>query len=1054
MRPWGAAPTGDRAPRGEACRSGWYAGRLAAAAVLALLLGPAALGAQRLPQLPPPSDTIPPAAARADALPADTLPADTVLSPRERAMERLRALPTTPVQPDTSAVADEAEADAVEADAEATEPTDEAPDDVDAEVPEPDDAAVEVDPTAPRRPLDRALTPDTAEVVRDEAAIRALLTRLEGYVATEYRGEAAVFEGQGQRLRLSGDSRVGRDGNAIETDSLLVYSGVTGLVCGYGNPVLTGDAEPVESDRVCYDIDRGLGMAEGARTTFVQGGTWYVRGPRNRVFLLDREPAGELYGERAQFTSCDLPEPHYVFEARSLKMVGDDIMVARNVTLRFEDVPVFWLPWMVQSLKPDRRSGLLTPQFGVNDIVRNRTGYNRRISNLGYYWAINDYASALVAFEWFSNNYTSLEGNLTYRWLRQFLEGRIALRQYWRQEEFGPGRRDLSVNTTNSWRPDERTNINVSGDYATSTGFVRDYSFDPRELNRDIRANASLNRTFDWGSMTLGARRAQQITDDRIDWTLPSLGLTLRPITLFAGADGTGGLTWSGSGRAERTLREVNHELTPNARGQEVVNASADHRLALGRLSLSQSVSFRDQTESARPPIERPDTILPALPDSSTQTLNWSSALSFQQTLWSGTTFSPQVSVAGNQIRNDATGGSYVSAPNRISAGATLATTIYGFWPGFGDYERIRHKISPSLNWSYSPGVTTSPLQDSIFGVRNLREQNRIGLSFNQTFEAKVRGDREEPAPRRNGAPARPADGAAEPGEEEDADDPDPAPVEAEEPAPGEPRRLPPSRTINLLSINTSTTFQYDFVAAREEGRGFLTEQITNSIRSDLLPGLQIGVTHHLFEMGDTPEDGGLPSRSFSPYLTNLNTSFSLDNNFWLLRILGLSGTRPDPDAEPEPEVEEDEDAFDLDRRDDTRGSIVSRTGGPGMGLRSPRNGWRATLSYSLNRPRPLAGATTRPQSQSNLNGQLAFSPTEHWSVNWTTSYSFTTGQFDTHVLTLTRDLHRWQANFDFIKAPNGNFALQFRVHLLDNPDLKVDYDQRTDPSDRLRMSQ
>jgi hypothetical protein len=46
-----------------------------------------------------------------------------------------------------------------------------------------------------------------------------------------------------------------------------------------------------------------------------------------------------MYGQRAQFTSCDLEEPHYVFQARSLKMVQDDVMVARNVTLRFGTSP-------------------------------------------------------------------------------------------------------------------------------------------------------------------------------------------------------------------------------------------------------------------------------------------------------------------------------------------------------------------------------------------------------------------------------------------------------------------------------------------------------------------------------------------------------------------------------------------------------------------------------------------------------------------------------------------------------------------------------------------
>jgi len=64
---------------------------------------------------------------------------------------------------------------------------------------------------------------------------------------------------------------------------------------------------------------------------------------------------------------------------------------------------------------------------------------------------------------------------------------------------------------------------------------------------------------------------------------------------------------------------------------------------------------------------------------------------------------------------------------------------------------------------------------------------------------------------------------------------------------------------------------------------------------------------------------------------------------------------------------------------------------------------------------------------------------------------AFTDGQFSDHVLTLTRDLHRWTANFDFIKAQNGNFALQFRVLLTDNPDFKLDYDQRTDPNQRDR---
>jgi hypothetical protein len=1077
--------------------------------------------ARHLPQLPARTDTVPPdtvrpapaaadtvpadtarpAPAAADTVPADTtppapaaadtVPADTVLTPRDRAIGRLRSLPTTPVQRIPDPAEDEGAGEDEDETGDEAGQAEDRPGDEDA-----------ADRDGPRS----AWSDDADDRVLTEDEIRALLSNLVGYTATEYQGDAAVFEGAaGNRLWLTGSNKVTRDGFSIETDSLLVYAGDTGRVCGYGNPILSGDADPVESDRVCYDIDSGMGMAERARTTFDQGGLWYVRGPENRVFVLNRDERHELYGERTQFTSCDLPEPHYVFQAQSLKMVREDVMVARNVTLRFEDVPVFWLPWMVQSLKPDRRSGLLTPQFSVNDIVRNRTGYNRRISNLGFYWAVSDYASVLVAGEWFSNNYTALESSVTYNWLRQFLQGRLAVKQFWQHAEFGTGRRELSVSTNNSWRPDERTNIRLSGDYITSTSLVRDYSFDHNELNRQIASQASIDRSFGWGSMSFGAQRRQQLTDDQINWTLPSFSMNLRPLTLFAGEDGMGGLTWSGSGNANRTLREVNHQLTPRAQGQELVNANARHSLALGRLSLNQSVEFRDELMQARPEGVSGQDSIPALDETSSQALNWNTSLSFQHTLWAGTTFSPNVSIQGRQIRDPRTheitgGGDYVAEPNRISAGASFGTNLFGFWPGFGEYDRIRHKISPTLNWSYSPRPTTTALQDSIFNIGDLRERNRVSLSFNQTFEGRVRdrngdtGDAtapgargaangaardearadEEDAEGRNGADRngadRPADGRSGPDGETrgaadaDGDPEDPDSPGADEPIDrtGEPRRLPPSRVVNLLSLNTSTSFEYDFVRAREEGQGFMTEEITNSIRSDLVPGLQLGMTHSLFEQGERPEGGGVAPRTFRPYLTRLNASFSIDQDFWLLRLLGLGGGNGDAAPGPGPGAAPAGDGFadhemDMDARDPGRGAMVPRAGGSPMGMTGGPGRWRASLNYSMDRPRPelvAQGGFAGVRDQQTVRGSVSFRPTEHWGVNWDTSYSFTTGEFDAHRLTLTRDLHRWQANFDFIKAPNGNFAMQFRVHLLDNPDLKLDYDQRTDPSERLREPQ
>jgi hypothetical protein len=74
----------------------------------------------------------------------------------------------------------------------------------------------------------------------------------------------------------------------------------------------------------------------------------------------------------------------------------------------------------------------------------------------------------------------------------------------------------------------------------------------------------------------------------------------------------------------------------------------------------------------------------------------------------------------------------------------------------------------------------------------------------------------------------------------------------------------------------------------------------------------------------------------------------------------------------------------------------------------------------------------------------IGFDPTENWAVSWSTQYNLTKGEFGQHVIRLERDLHRWRATFQFLKSPNGNFAFNFFISLLDQPDIKLNYDQQT----------
>ncbi|HKJ01350.1 MAG TPA: putative LPS assembly protein LptD, partial [Longimicrobiales bacterium] len=350
-----------------------------------------------------------------------------------------------------------------------------------------------------------------------DSIVSALLD-MPGFALTEYQGGEADFSAKDRVLVLHAmegtRARVNREGLEVQADSSITYSEAEGKVRTVGASTFTPpEGEAVESQGLVYDLPKAVGSARGARTSYAQGGgKWLVRGD------MPLAAQDSMFMSHAIFTSCDLEVPHYHFETDEIKIIGGKVMVARPVRLYFADVPVAWLPFIAQSTSQGRASGILTPTFSVNDIVRNSNGYRRRISNLGFYWAMSDYSDAIVAMDWFSDNFLSLTSSIDYRFNRQFLNGNLDFRQYWRRD----GSKELALDTRHNWEIDERTSVRISGRYATSTDFIRQNSFNPAEVTQSIDSEGGMNRRFGWGSLSLSANRRQYMSDDRIEWTLPT----------------------------------------------------------------------------------------------------------------------------------------------------------------------------------------------------------------------------------------------------------------------------------------------------------------------------------------------------------------------------------------------------------------------------------------------------------------------------------------------------------------------------------------------------
>jgi hypothetical protein len=857
-----------------------------------------------------------------------------------------------------------------------------------------------------------------------DSVVNTLLA-LRGYIATEYRGDTAHYRADSTRLELRGSPQVARQGNQLGAKELIVYDQKRAFACGYGEPELRARqmTHPVQSDTVCYYVDRGLAVARGAQTTVDEGASWYVR--LDHAYIDAR--TDNVYSHGGKFTDCDLPwdHKHYYISASEIKVVRHNVMVARNATWYFADVPVFWLPFMVQSLSRGRRSGLLMPRFGINDIAR-QGRYNRRIEDVGFYLAINDYMGAELALDWMSNNYTSLRGSMDYRFNRQFLNGGLTYRNLWKNE----GGRTFTLSTSNSWQPDERTRVGVNANYAQDTRFVQQRTLDPRELNRSIDSNVSISRNFDWAAVSLGGSRRQSLNSGTTTWD-PGFSVNFSPVSLFGSAPGEerwySNASWNGSGsvRLQRTdVGEDNRNLSAQSRREFTSNVSSG--FTVGRFSWSQSADFREETRELR---AFADTTRAPLPAFDQQTGGWSMSVSYQQPLIGTSTFTPNVSLGGQFIRNDSSDQRLIMAPMRVDFSTSLRTDLYGFWPGIGPFAAFRHRLSPSFSYNYSPRVTADSLQRRAFGGRGVTaERNTLSIGLSQTFEAKYRSEAADTT-----AAARDTTGG--------------------------PRRRQQARAVNLLSISTEALL-YDFVRARD-GLGIVNTQIGNSVQSDLLRGLQLSFAHELFRTDTViSEVSGLSGnvgdghirplavrnatatrRVFDPHLSTVNASFSLSGNSWLFRVLRLGRRDTVPEARDTPPPEEDEPVQAgpaIDRTQSEFGLVGTSRRSETSSRRSGVGTWSGSFNYTMIRPRNAAAGSTNQM----MTGNFSFQPTENWTVRWSTGYSFTTKDFTDHVLTLTRTLHDWDANFDFLKAQNGNFSFQFRVHLRANPDIKLDYSQ------------
>jgi len=957
--------------------------------------------------------------------------------------------------------------------------------------------AVIVSAVAPRAFAQRVTArPDTAardSVARDstrkelvkwaetDSVMRALMER-RGYSATRYQGERVVFDAKTRTLDLSGDpAAVGRGATLVVGDTIL-YSDVTKLIVVRGDTNILRDpsqnAEDVVSRGVLtYNIATRRGSVSNISTTVESGERWFVSGVE-AAFVSDttgRNPT-TFFVREGDFTTCDDSVPHYYFRAGRIKMVSKTLLVARPAVLYIGEVPVLWLPFMFQDIRSGRRSGILTPRFGVSEIFRNSPSYRRHVDNVGYYFALSDYADARLWLDWRSGarptegdpGWIKYNGEFQYRWLSRFMTGRFAT-SHDRQ-------RTGNTNTAVSWAHQQdfsqTRKLSFNLNFVTNTSIQRTNAFDPRQVMGTISSQATYSQKVGPASMTIGGNRRQYPGRDQVDQQFPNFNLSTPTLALARW------LEWTPS---VSVINDQNFDLDqagttsfrylPTAGGVDSVKVSGDRRSTNATFSTPVKIfgftwnnSFRATDSEDNYPVSvrvasRTDSGASAVRVFSRTyrtDVDWETSIGLPGFLAGTWNVSPQISFTNvdpspYMVRSQFSGGRYVRQSKRATYGLGISPTFFGLFPGLGPVERLRHAVSPRLTYSYAPAAVVS---DEFLAATNRTKfdyigglaQNQIQLQISQNIEAKLRGEPD----------------SATAGNKSSAND----------------------RKIRILSINFSP-LAYDFERARKTGRsGFATERLSYDLASELLPGFSLTADYSLFQ-GSLLSDTAV----FKPYRETLSASFSLDQQSGIFAAFSRLFGRAVPQRTPQIERlgPAGDDALSQRAGSTPVAGVASRD--RMYGGMAATQGFQGSITFSSQRQRqPIGGnivdfdpaincriyefnpitynqclieqqtnptnATpfeqvvgapfVRTPSRETVQSQMSFNITPTWSATWGTNYDFQAKAFASHTVGLQRDLHDWRSTFAFTKAPNGNFAFSFFIALKAQPDLKFDYDKQT----------
>ncbi|MGI4863298.1 MAG: putative LPS assembly protein LptD [Janthinobacterium lividum] len=502
-----------------------------------------------------------------------------------------------------------------------------------------------------------------------------------------------------------------------------------------GKPVFKQTADTYTAEEIAYNFKSKRGLISGAIT---QSGEGYIHSETAK-----RQADNTIHNLGTTYTTCNLEHPHFYIRAAKAKVIPGKAVITGPFHMVIGDVPLpLGLPFGYFPMQHGGRgSGLIIPTFGQ---AQDRGYY---LSNGGYYWAPNDYLGLRVTGDLYAGNAERFGGygintELTYNKRYRYRgSARISYTNRPTTSILGTGTATTTTEyvapptAQTFWITWNHTPVPTPGGGVFSASVQAGSSFYNRVNTLDPRRYlaASFNSTVSYSKQlrhlpvnyAIQASQSQNVTNGEMTFTLPNLsvGVARQYPYQWLGIKPHG--AWyeqfavSYNLIAQNQITNVVQARTLSSGLPLLGGSTTAYNIPVSLSNLTPLLRNAQNAAQHQFQITLPSATL-------FHHVQVQPSINYGET-WYARSLNYRYVPQAQAVRVDT-----VSGFNRqysYSANVSAATTFYGQLNFTGKkIKAIRHKVTPSLSYAYSPDLTKSPSVYQTLNVGADESGNSIGV--------------------------------------------------------------------------------------------------------------------------------------------------------------------------------------------------------------------------------------------------------------------------------------------------------------------------------------